>query len=128
MLIISSSNALWSGVWEMFRVNWNPRSRQDWFQILDSLNPGSKHFPWIFFVAQCWALWTIRNKFSIEGKFTCQHVDCIFKITPLQLWRPLQKLKDRALLDEMVVFTKAFFARTYSPPATSASYQSPDAS
>jgi hypothetical protein len=29
---------VWSGVREMFSVSWNPRSRIDWFQILDSLS------------------------------------------------------------------------------------------
>jgi hypothetical protein len=28
---------LWSGVRAMFRVNWNPRNRQDWITILNSL-------------------------------------------------------------------------------------------
>jgi hypothetical protein len=110
---------LLSGVRDMFRVNWNPRSRQQWFQILDSLSAKSRCFVWIFFAAQCWTLWTTRNKFTIEKKFPRQPADCIFKITlSLQLWCPLQRPKDLVLLDEMVALSKALFARTYSAPPT----------
>jgi hypothetical protein len=31
----------------------------------------------------------------------------------LQLWRPLQKSKDKEVLDEMVALTKAFFTSAY---------------
>jgi hypothetical protein len=37
----------------------------------------------------------------------------------LQLWRPLQKPKDLGALDELIALTKAFFARTSTPPAAS---------
>jgi hypothetical protein len=73
---------------------------------------------WIFFAAQCWALWTTRNKFTIERKFPRQPTDIIFKLMlSLQLWHPLQKHKDLGALDELIRLTKAFFARTSTPPA-----------
>jgi hypothetical protein len=34
---------------------------------------------WTFFAAQSWALWTTRNKFTIEKKFPQQPANCIFK-------------------------------------------------
>jgi hypothetical protein len=71
---------LWSGVRDMFGVSWNPRSKLDWFSILDSLNLKAQRAVWTFFAAQCWAIWTTRNKFTIEGKFPRQPADCIFKI------------------------------------------------
>jgi hypothetical protein len=72
---------------------------------------------WIFFAAQCWALWTTRNNFTIERKFPRQPTDIIFKLMlSLQLWRPLQKPKDRGALDELIRLSKNFFARTSSPP------------
>jgi hypothetical protein len=109
---------LWSGVREMFGVAWNPRSRVDWFAILDSLNPKAKRAVWTFFTTQCWAIWTTRNKFTIEGKFPRQPADCIFKIIlSLQLWRPLQKAKFRGMMDELILMTKASFANSYSPPS-----------
>jgi hypothetical protein len=116
------ANFMWSGLREMFRVNWNLKSRQDWFAILGTLNSKAKCFLWTFFAAQCWALWTTRNKFTIEGKFLCQPAGCIFKTTlSLQLWRNLHKSKDQTLVDAMVAMTKILFASTYSTPATTAS-------
>jgi hypothetical protein len=52
----------------MLSVSWNPRSRLDWFQILDSLSGRAKRLIWTFFATQCWALWTTHNKFTIEKK------------------------------------------------------------
>jgi hypothetical protein len=37
----------------------------------------------------------------------------------LQLWCPLQKPKDLGALDELIALTKAFFARTSTPPVAS---------
>jgi hypothetical protein len=113
---------LWSGVRAMFRVNWNPRNRQDWIIILNSLAVKPRRLLWTFFAAQCWSLWTTRNKFTIEGKFPRQPADCIFKIIlSLQLWRPIQRLKDRVLLDELVALSRSFFASSYTPPPASSS-------
>jgi hypothetical protein len=109
---------MWSGVREMFNVNWNPRSRLEWFMILRTLAPKAKCLIWIYFAAQCWSLWTVRNKFIIERKFPCQPVDCVFKtILSLQLWRQLQNVKDRVLLDELISLARTFFTNTYSPPS-----------
>jgi hypothetical protein len=69
---------LWSGVRAMFGVNWNPSSRHDWFTILNSISTKAKRFVWVFFAAQSWALWTTRNKFTIEGKIPSQPANCIF--------------------------------------------------
>jgi hypothetical protein len=81
---------------------------------------------WIFFAAQCWALWTTRNKFTIEKKFPRLPTDIIFKLLiSLQLWRPLQRPKDLAALDELISLTKAFFASTYSPPVATDRTQPP---
>jgi hypothetical protein len=56
----------------------------------------------------------------IEGKFPRQPVDCIFKIIlSLQLWRQIQKPKDRVLLDEQVAMSRSFFTSSHSTPATS---------
>jgi hypothetical protein len=35
----------------------------------------------------------------------------------LQLWRPLQKAKCRGMMDELILMTKASFAKSYSPPS-----------
>jgi hypothetical protein len=62
----------------------------------------------------------------MEGKFPRQPADCIFKIIlSLQLWRQIQKPKDRVLLDELVAMSRSFFASSHSPPAPVTSTQSP---
>jgi hypothetical protein len=55
----------------------------------------------MLFAAQSWALWTIRNKFSIEAKFPKHPANFVFKPAIfLQLWRPLAKEKMHTMLDE----------------------------
>jgi hypothetical protein len=90
----------------------------EWFTILSTLAPKAKRLIWIYFAAQCWSLWTVLNKFTIEEKFPRQPADCVFKtILSLQLWRQLQNVKDRVLLDELIFLARTFFASTYSPPS-----------
>jgi hypothetical protein len=79
----------------------------------------AKRAVWTFFAAQWWAIWTTRNKFTIEGKFPRQPADCIFKIIlSLQLWWLLQNAKCSGMMDELIFMTKAFFANSYSPPSS----------
>jgi hypothetical protein len=107
---------LWSGLRDMFSVYWSPRSRQEWLSILATLNPRAKRLLWTFFVAQSWALWLTRNKFSIDGVFPRQPADIVFKLVlTLQLWRPLQKCKDVQVFDEMGRLTKRLFSITHVP-------------
>lgn len=50
---------------------------------------------WIAFSALAWALWTVRNKFTIEHIFPNKHVDVLFKMAAfLQQWSPLTKAGD----------------------------------
>jgi hypothetical protein len=70
---------MWSGVRSMFGVNWNPRSLQEWFVILLTLNAQARRMIWTFFAAQSWALWTTRNKFTLENKFPQQLANYVFK-------------------------------------------------
>jgi hypothetical protein len=112
---------LWSEVRDMFSMNWNPRSWHDWFNIIANANPRVKHFLWSFFAAQSWAIWTTRNKFTIERTFPRQPVDIVFKIVlTLHLWQPLQKHKDLPLFGELGRMTKRLFSSTYSPRSTTA--------
>jgi hypothetical protein len=107
---------LWSGVRVMFSVNWNPRSRQEWLEVLEPLNPKCKRMLWTYFAAQCWALWNTRNKFTIERKFPRQPANCVFQcLINLQLWRPLQKPRDLRLMEELEAMVKNLFSNTYDP-------------
>jgi hypothetical protein len=67
----------------------------------------------MLFAAKSWALWTIRNKFSIEAKFPKHPANCIFKTSIfLQLWRPLANPKVHPMLDEAVTKLKEIFKST----------------
>jgi hypothetical protein len=111
---------MWSGVREQFSVDWNPKTRVQWFLILNSLNPKAQRPVWVFFAALAWALWNTRNKFSMEKKFPRHPADVIFKlIISLQLWRPLQSPKEQVFIDELLVMARSFFASSKPSPATS---------
>jgi hypothetical protein len=69
----------WSGIREAFGVQWNPRTFQDFFTIVNNLSSGFKQAIWLLFAAQSWALWIIRNKITIEHKLPSHPTDCIFK-------------------------------------------------
>jgi hypothetical protein len=105
---------------EVFSVDWNRKSRVEWFSILDSLNSKAQRPVWVFFAAQSWAPWNTRNKFSIERKLPRHPADVIFKlIISLQLWRPLQSPKEQVFVDELLVMARSFFASSQPSPATS---------
>jgi hypothetical protein len=93
-----------------------PKNRHDSFAIFDGYHGKVRRLLWILFAATCWLLWTTRNKFTIEAKFSRQPADCIFKILiNLQLWRPLLKPKDAVLLDVLVLMLKRLFSGTLPP-------------
>jgi hypothetical protein len=52
----------------------------DFLSILAQLDPSSRQAFWLLFAAQSWALWHIRNKFTIEKKLPKQPADCFFKL------------------------------------------------
>lgn len=86
----SLASFIGTGFREDFGVNWNPASFDDFFALLASLHGKAKRAIWLWFAAQSWALWHIRNKFTIEGRFPRQPADCFFKTSIfLQQWRPL---------------------------------------
>jgi hypothetical protein len=61
----------------------------------------------MLFAAQSWALWTTRNKFSVEAKFPKHPANVVFKTCIFfQLWRPLAKAKVHPMLDEAVAKLK----------------------
>jgi hypothetical protein len=69
----------WSCCRELLQVDWNPSSFADLFTIFQHFTGASKRFLRMLFAAQSWALWTIRNKFSIEAKFPKHPANVVFK-------------------------------------------------
>jgi hypothetical protein len=70
---------------------------------------------WTYFAAQSWALWTTKNKFTIEGKFPRQPANRVFQfLINLQLWCHSKKLEisvDGGTGGDV----KNLFANTYNP-------------
>ena len=100
----------------MFQVGWNPSCYLDLERILGNIGGVGRKVMRMFFAAVCWALWLIRNKFTIEGKFPKQPADYIFKILILlQPWKPLIKHEAVPKLEEVVAKLKALFAATHTP-------------
>jgi hypothetical protein len=53
--------------------------------------------------ALLWTIWNIRNKFTIERYFPSQPADALYKLSMyLQVWRPVARQRDRAVLDVMI--------------------------
>jgi hypothetical protein len=106
----------WSGIREALGVQWNPHSFQDFFGIVNSLPISFKSAIWLLFAAQSWALWIIRNKFTIEHKLPSQPADCFFKTSIfLQLWRPLLKNKLNAKMELLQEMLRALYQQTRNP-------------
>ena len=94
---------MWSGVRTMFSVSWNPSSFAELWVLLMSLPPSRRKMLWLFFAAQSWALWNIRNKFSIESIFPNQPADCVFKTAMfLQHWRLLARPEELSVIDSIL--------------------------
>ena len=108
---------LWSGLRSMLSVTWNPANFRHWFNISQGFRGHTRIVLCLLFSSLWWWLWLTRNKYSIEGKFPNQPADCVFKcMTMLQLWRPLQKVKTKELMDELLPLLKKLFTDTYTPP------------
>ena len=108
---------VWSGLRDMFQVGWNPKCYLDLEQILATINGKGRKVLRMIFSAVCWALWFMRNKFTIEAKFPKLPADCIFKILVLlQLWKPLLKEEAAPMLEDAGTRLKALFTATHSPP------------
>ena len=83
---------LWSCIRLWLGVNWNPSSFEDLRQCINSLAGRSKRVFMVGWAATCSALWTTRNKFTIEHIFPTNPVSCLFKTNVfLQQWRSLTK-------------------------------------
>jgi hypothetical protein len=110
----------WSGIREAFGVSWNPRTFQEFFNIVNSLAPSFKQTICLLFAAQSWALWNIRNKLTIKHKLPSQPADYIFKTSVfLQLWRPLLRNKLVDKLDVMLELLRNLYLQTRATNASS---------
>jgi hypothetical protein len=108
---------MWEGLSLSLGVQWKPRNRQEWLTILGGFRGATRRILWILFAAMCWALWKIRNKFTIEKTFPNQPAECIFHtLINLQQWRPLLRSSERRLADELITTLKDLSTQTLSRP------------
>ena len=99
---------VWSCVRSWLRVSWDPSSFADTRTLAKSLVGVTKRVFWVGLGALCWALWTIRNKFTIELTFPSKPADVLFKSCIfLQQWRLLTKEPDRDALDLLIAKIRA---------------------
>jgi hypothetical protein len=91
---------MWTAVRELLSCSWNPSCLSHVARLLHTCVGETKQFFWICNAALCWTLWNVRNKFSVEGKFPTQPIDCIYKISMyLQVWKPMPRRSDREALE-----------------------------
>jgi hypothetical protein len=86
----------WSALRRVLGCNWCPASFAQFHAILSSFSGLSRRLLWVFFLAQSWALWLIRNKLTIERKVINHPADVLYKsVILLQLWSSRFKGRDK---------------------------------
>ena len=99
----SLAKFIWSCIRLWLGVNWYPSSFGNLRQCINSLVGRSKRVFMVGWAATCSALWTTRNKFTIEHIFPTNPVNCLFKATILlQQWRSLIKDGDLQAFDDIL--------------------------
>jgi hypothetical protein len=72
---------------------------------------------WVFFLAQSWALWNVRNKLAIEKKLISNPADILYKIIIfLQLWSLKAKAREKEGLSWMARELRELYVQL-KPPA-----------
>jgi hypothetical protein len=86
----------WSALRQVLGCNWCPANFAQFHAILSSFSGLSRRLLWVFFLAQSWALWLIRNKLTIERKIINHPADVLYKtVILLQLWSSRFKGRDK---------------------------------
>ena len=84
--------------WERIPVGW-----QDFLDTWIPLGCKDYHTKLFLLTMVTWALWTSRNKRTIEGKFPRKPSDLLFKTKSfLQRWKPLLRRDDQAKAEGLV--------------------------
>ena len=103
---------MWVGARELLNCDWNPARAGEFLSISHGLSGTYRRIVWFTFAAQCWALWNVRNKLTIEAKLISKPSDVMFNmLIYMQQWRMLVKPKDRVLLDGAMDAIRLLLAR-----------------
>ena len=106
---------MWAGVRELLQCVWNPAGAGGFIAISQGLPGPLWRLAWFSFAAQCWTLWNIRNKLTIEGIVIGNPADAFFQmLLHMQSWRVLVRQRDRVLLDEAMGEVRRLHARSRS--------------
>ena len=70
------------------------------YRLLLPYKGQAKRVLWTCVAALLWAIWNIRNKFTIERKFPNQPTDGLYKMSIyLQAWRLVARRQDKEALE-----------------------------
>jgi hypothetical protein len=107
----STAQFVWAAVRQLLGFNWRLANFQQFHAIISSFAGFTCRILWALFLAHSWALWTIRNKLTIEKKVINHPADIIYKtVIFLQLWRP----KFKGLEREGLVWMESELRELYS--------------
>jgi hypothetical protein len=67
-----------AGIRDVLQCDRNPLGADEFLAIAQGLSGPFHRLVWFTFAAQCWALWNIRNKLTIEGKLIGNPADAFF--------------------------------------------------
>jgi hypothetical protein len=116
----SLAGFMWAGIRDILHYDWNSAGAGEFLTIAQGLSGPFRRLVWFTFAAQCWALWNIRNKLTIEGKLIGNPADVLFQMSlHMQHWRVLVRQKDRALLDVATNEVRRLYASSSAPFASS---------
>jgi hypothetical protein len=103
---------MWACVRELLGTAWNPAGAGDFIAICQGLSGQLRCVVWFTFAAQCWALWTVRNKLVFEGRVINKPADVMLHMMIfLQRWWVLTRRRDRGLLHAARETVKRLHAR-----------------
>jgi hypothetical protein len=104
---------MWAGIRDVLQCDRNPVGADEFLAIAQGLSGPFHRLVWFTFVAQCWALWNIRNKLTIEGKLIGNPADAFFQMSlHMQHWRILVRPNYHALLEVATDEVRRLYAWT----------------
>jgi RsiW-degrading membrane proteinase PrsW (M82 family) len=104
---------MWVGARDALHCDLNLAGARDFLAIAAGLSGHFRRLVWFTFAAQCWALWNVRNKLTIEGKLIGNPAGAFFQMSiHMQHWRVLARPKDHAWLDMAADEVRRLYART----------------
>ena len=117
------ANVGWSVLRQLLGCSWAPANFPQFFAIQQSLLGRQRRISWVLFAALCWALWTTRNKLTIDAVLPKHPSDVIFKMSMfIQVWANLAKEQDKEALLLMTNGLKEIY-RAITPGSSQGSSQ-----